>query len=189
MIHLAGQSGSGPLSSNVRRHQGATMRIASVLFAMLTSLASIGALAADGDIERVGWLAGCWRGELGEPGTIEQWLAPAGDTMLGVSRTVKQGKTVEFEFMQLRQLPDGVLAFIAQPSGRPPTIFRALSLRDHEVVFENPNHDFPQRVSYSRPEESRLLASIEGVRNGVARKIEFPFTRVSCDAAATGAVR
>lgn len=165
------------------------MRIAPVLFATLTSLASVGAFAADEGIDRVAWLAGCWQGHFGEPGTVEQWLAPAGGTMLGVSRTVKQGKTVEFEFMQLRQLPDGVLAFVAQPSGRPPTVFRALILRSTEAVFESPEHDFPQRVSYSRPEESRLLARIEGVRNGETRRIEFSFSRVSCDTPANGSGR
>ena len=165
------------------------MRIAPVLFATLMPLASVGALAADEGIDQLAWLAGCWQGHFGEPGTIEQWLAPAGGTMLGVSRTVKQGKTVEFEFMQVRQLPDGALAFIAQPSGRPPTVFQAIALRKKDAVFENTEHDFPQRVSYSRPEESRLLASIEGIRNGAARRIEFSFSRVSCDAAATGSGR
>jgi hypothetical protein len=135
------------------------------------------------------WLAGCWQGQFGEPGTVEQWLLPAGGTMLGVSRTVKQGKTVEFEFMQLRQLPDGVLAFIPQPSGRPPTVFRLLRLGQSEAVFENLEHDFPQRIAYSRPDQSRLLASVEGLRSGVARKVEFSFARTSCDMQLGGQAR
>ncbi len=109
--------------------------------------------------------------------------------MLGVSRTIKQGKTVEYEFMQLRQLPDGVLAFIPQPSGQPPSVFKLVHLGESEVVFENPEHDFPQRIAYSRPDEARLLASIEGVRKGVARKVEFRFLRVSCDSLLSGAAK
>jgi len=102
--------------------------------------------------------------------------------MLGMSRTVKQGKTVEYEFMQLLHLPDGVLAFVPQPSGRPPTTFRLSSMGAFEAVFENAEHDFPQRIAYSRPEETQLLASIEGQRNGVTRRIEFRFARVGCEA-------
>jgi hypothetical protein len=109
--------------------------------------------------------------------------------MLGMSRTVKQGKTVEYEFMQLRQLPEGTLTFVPQPSGRPPTVFRLLRLGDSEAVFENSEHDFPQRISYSRPQESRLVASIEGTRNGTARRVEFEFSRVSCDVPLTGGAR
>jgi len=107
--------------------------------------------------------------------------------MLGMSRTVRQGKTAEYEFMQLRQLPNGVLAFVPQPSGRPPTTFQLVSMNEFEAVFENLAHDFPQRVTYSRPEESRLLARIEGTRNGASRRIEFNFSRVSCEQPATSA--
>lgn len=165
------------------------MRIASIVVAAAAGLVSAGAVAADGGVEAVAWLAGCWQGDTGEPGTVEHWLAPAGGTMLGVSRTVRQGRTVGFEFMQLRQLQDGTLAFIAQPSGRPPTVFRALSVRSGEAVFENPEHDFPQRVIYARPEASRLVARIEGVRQGLARSIEFAFSRIGCDPVAGGAAR
>lgn len=158
------------------------MRIAPIVLVTLSCLVSANPLAAEQGVERVGWLSGCWQVQFGEPGTIEQWLAPAGGTMLGVSRTIKQGKTVEFEFMQLRQLPDGVLAFIAQPGGRAPTVFRSSHVGTSEVVFENLQNDFPQRVSYSRPDESRLLASIEGVSEGANHRIDFSFVRVDCDA-------
>lgn len=148
-------------------------------------LMSLGALAAAPlsaqPVEQMAWLAGCWRGQFGESGTVEQWLPPAGGTMLGVSRTVRQGRTTEFEFMRLQQLPDGTLAFQPQPGGRPPTVFRLLSLGEQEAVFENPAHDFPQRIRYARPEESRLLASIEGFRNGTPRRVEFAFVRGRCD--------
>lgn len=75
-----------------------------------------------------------------------------------------------------------MLAYIAQPSGRPPTPFRLLRIGEHEAVFENPEHDFPQRITYSRPEASRLLVGIEGPGKGERRKIEFAFSRTDCDA-------
>jgi hypothetical protein len=139
------------------------------------------AAANEQAVDRMAWLAGCWQGEFGEPGTVEQWLAPAGGTMLGMSRTIKRGKTAQFEFMQLRQLPDGALAFIPQPSGRPATTFKFVSGGAKDALFENALHDFPQRISYALSEPNRLLASIEGERNGRVRKIEFKFNRTSCD--------
>lgn len=165
------------------------MRIAPLLIAALSSLAAVRASAADEGVEPMAWLAGCWQGSFGEAGTVEHWLAPAGGTMLGVARTVKQGRTVEFEFMQLRRLPDGELAYIAQPAGRAPTVFRAVELGAAQAAFENPEHDFPRRISYARTEDGRLQATLSGVRNGTARKIEFAFSRVSCDAAPVGATR
>jgi hypothetical protein len=138
------------------------------------------ATAEQPEIQRVAWLAGCWSSENAEPGSGEHWMPAAGGTMLGMSRTVKQGKTLEFEFMELRYLPDGKFAFIAHPSGQRTTIFPLLRISDSEVVFENPEHDFPQRVAYAREGESKLRGRIEGVRNGALRVIEFPMSRVSC---------
>lgn len=139
------------------------------------------ASAAEPDIARLAWLAGCWKNESAEPGSGEYWTPLSGGTMFGVARTVKQGKTVEFEFMQLRHLPDGKLAFIAQPSGQRTTVFPLLRINESEATFENLQHDFPQRVIYARADESRLRARIEGMRSGKLRVIEFPMSRVSCE--------
>jgi Domain of unknown function (DUF6265) len=159
-----------------------------VLF-MLAAVLTGSAYAAELEIERLSWLAGCWVSEGGELGSGEQWSSLAGGTMLGTSRTVKQGKTVEFEFMELRHLPDGKLAFIAHPSGQRTTVFPVLRISDSEVVFENPEHDFPQRVAYVRDGESKLRARIEGNRKGTLRVIEFPMRRETCDSQGKGAIK
>jgi len=105
-----------------------------------------------------------------------------GETLLGVSRTVKQGRTVAHEFMQIRRRPDGQLAFHAHPSGQAPVTFPVARLTDSEVVFENAQHDFPQRIVYALHAGGKLDARIEGQRGGSPRVVRFPMTRVSCDA-------
>jgi hypothetical protein len=153
----------------------------SALLAVFVGLASVSAQAAAPGIDKLAWLAGCWQGQFGEAGTVEQWLPPAGGTMLGMSRTVKQGKTVDFEFMQLRE-QDGTLAFIPQPSGRPPAVFRLLRMGEADAVFEDPERDFPRRIAYARQDATHLLASLEGSKNGELRRVEFAFVRVGCEA-------
>jgi Domain of unknown function (DUF6265) len=152
-----------------------------VVVAIVALLIAPFAAATEADLARMAWLAGCWTSDNAEPGSGEQWTTIAGGTMFGVSRTVKQGKTAAYEFMQLRDLPDGTLAFIAQPSGNPPTPFALVRMTDTEAVFENPKHDFPQRVVYAAEGRSKLRARIEGPRGGALRVIEFPMTRVNCD--------
>ncbi|MCB1009826.1 MAG: hypothetical protein KDB94_13155, partial [Acidobacteria bacterium] len=44
-------------------------------------------------VEALAWLAGCWAPDGGESGSVEQWTAPAGGTMLGLSRTIRNGTT------------------------------------------------------------------------------------------------
>jgi hypothetical protein len=137
--------------------------------------------AAAGSVEALSWLAGCWKNDAAEPGSGEQWMAPAGGTMLGMSRTVRQGRTAEHEFMRVGPLEDGTLAFIAHPSGQATAIFPVLSLGETEVIFENLQHDFPQRVAYRLASQVSLVARIEGMSDGALRVIEFPMSRVSCE--------
>ncbi|MBC7916919.1 MAG: hypothetical protein H7Y28_03820, partial [Rhodoferax sp.] len=110
----------------------------------------------------VAWLTGCWAEEGAEAGTIEQWMAPAGGTMLGMGRTVKNGKTATFEFMRLRANEEGKLVFIALPRGQGETTFTLISHIDQRAVFENLGHDFPQRVIYQKLANDKLAARIEG---------------------------
>lgn len=145
------------------------------------------AQAPAGGLERLGWLSGCWARESSaraEAGSGEQWMAPAGGSMLGVSRTIRGGRTVEHEFMQLRKAADGRLAYIAKPSGQAEASFPLLSQGETEAVFENLQHDFPRRIIYRLPPEGRLLARIEGLRGTALRGIDFPMRRVACDAPA-----
>ena len=145
-------------------------------------LAGSTAQAAPPDLSRLAWLSGCWQGEGAEAGSGEQWTPLAGGTLLGVGRTVRNGRTVAHEFMQIRAQQDGRLAFLAQPSGQRPAAFPLLHLGEAEAVFENLQHDFPQRVVYARDGSGKLQARIEGMVDGQLRVVPFPMSRVSCDA-------
>lgn len=137
------------------------------------------ARAQSADINSLGWLAGCW--ENAGPSTIseEQWMKPLGGSMIGMSRTVKDGKTRWHEFLQIRQSGDS-LVYIADPSGQNKTVFRAITITADEVVFENPEHDFPQRIIYHLNDDGSLDARIEGVQKGKERVEHFPYARVQC---------
>ncbi len=130
-------------------------------------------------IGRLGWLAGSWRMEKGGRVIDEQWMAPAGGVMLGMGRTIAKGRVMEHEFLQIREGPGGDLFYIAQPSGQPEATFQITSLSDTAVSFENPQHDFPQKISYTLQTVGVLLAAIEGPgADGQVKRIEFTYQRV-----------
>lgn len=126
------------------------------------------------------WLAGCWDGSSGSRESLEQWMKPSGQTMLGMSRTVANGKTVAYEFMQIRE-QDGEIFFIAKPSGQAEASFRLVKYADQEAVFENPQHDFPQRVIYKLEKDGTLAAAIEGASKGKDKRFDFPMRRSRCE--------
>jgi len=81
--------------------------------------------------------------------------------MLGMSRTVAGDKTVEFEYLRIEQREDGIY-YVAHPKARcPGTDFKLTRLSSSEVVFENPQHDFPKRIIYRKTSEGVLTASID----------------------------
>ncbi len=132
--------------------------------------------------EPLEWLAGCWRLSRGGSVVDEQWLRPLGGVMLGSSRTVRGGKTVEYELMVLRYTADGA-TYEAHPSGQAVATFTSRSApTGAEIVFENPAHDFPQRVGYRRASADSVVAWISGPAGSSTRTIEFPYARAACAA-------
>ena len=104
----------------------------------------------------------------------------AGNMMLGMSHTVVNGKTREFEFIRIVQEANGEIFLVAAPSGQPSARFKLMNVANNEARFENPEHDFPQRIIYQRDGDS-LVGRIEGNSKGQQKVIDFPLKRVSCD--------
>ncbi len=150
-----------------------------IVAALLAFFAGVGAAQAPpAGIERLGWLQGCWSGTTGEREVEEHWMAPKGASMLGIGRTLRAGVLADYEMMLIRQTEDRLI-FEAHPLNQPMALFHSTDVGASRIVFENPKHDFPQRIGYERKGAS-LLAWIEGTQGGKSRRIEFPYSRVSC---------
>jgi hypothetical protein len=109
----------------------------------------------------------------------EQWMAPRGDAMLGMSRAVRDGRLVGYELVLIREDTTG-LAYEAHPSGQESARFPAILISDTALIFEDLEHDFPQRIGYDRVGADSLVGWIEGTRDGETRRIDFPYRRVRC---------
>ena len=154
-----------------------------ILVTLLLSF-SIRAQAADAapKLEALAFLSGCW--EINVPArkllVSEHWMSPFGDARVGMARNVRDGKMGSYEYLRIVQNELGI-HYIAKPSQSPSeTSFKMVELRPNEVIFENPAHDFPQRVIYRLADNDNLAARIEGTMNGQKRGMDFPYKRVKC---------
>jgi hypothetical protein len=127
-------------------------------------------------LDDLAWMTGSWETQLGRARIEEHWLAPAGKSMFGISRTVAGDRTVSFEFLRIETRPDGIY-YVAQPNGRPGTDFKLTSLTGGLAVFENPAHDHPKIIRYRRNADGSLLASIEGDEKGKHVVQDFPMQK------------
>jgi uncharacterized protein DUF6265 len=152
------------------------------LLVILLVVAFHGVVAAQrAGVQRVAWLQGCWAVVSPERTIEEHWMVPRGKSMVGVGRTVRGDTLVEYELVLIREQGDQ-LAYEAHPAGQPAAVFLSREVTDSSVLFENLQHDFPQRIGYSRRGADMLLAWVEGTQQGQVRRIEFPYRRAVCPA-------
>jgi hypothetical protein len=125
----------------------------------------------------ISWIAGDWQTAPGGRAQIEEhWTQVAGATMMGMGRTVAGDKTFEFEYLRIEQRADGIY-YVAHPKGRcPGTDFKLTRASATEVVFENPQHDFPKRIIYRKGADDSLTASIDGGEG--SKPMSFTFRRM-----------
>jgi len=145
--------------------------------ALLLTLFAFSLHAAD--VAGLSFMSGCWVTEQGPVTIEEQWNKPAGGQMMGLSRTIKAGKVVFSEFMRI-DMDKGEIYYLPRiGTNAAPVRFKLTTQSNTEVIFENPTHDFPQRILY-RKTDSGLFARIEGTQNGKSRGEDFPMKSVAC---------
>jgi len=152
--------------------------IISLLIATSLAASLIGSANSAAANPSLDWIAGHWCADLGVDTVEELWLPPHGGVAVGLGRTRTSDRTTGFEYFRIVDL-DGAQSYIAQPGGRPPTSFTRTAGGERWIRFENPDHDFPQRIEYRR-EGDALHAKVAGPgENGEDAVISFDYS--PCD--------
>lgn len=134
--------------------------------------------AQEKPIDGTAFLVGCWERSTATRRAVEKWFPARDGVMLGTSQLVTDSGTRELERLRLYQFGD-TLVYEADPVGQALTLFRASEVSATRLVFENPAHDFPQRITYSLAGDS-LHVRIEGDRAGRRGPVTFRFRRSEC---------
>jgi hypothetical protein len=153
-------------------------------FAILVcALVVVGAVQAEESkptLADLAWIAGCWE-SLGQGSWFqEQWMSPNGGTMLGMSRTVRDDSTLAYEFLRIHQESDGIY-YTSNPSGQEQASFKLVKVEAQKVEFENPDHDFPQKITYELDQKGNLNATISGHDKGAYKRVNFPMLKAKCN--------
>lgn len=133
------------------------------LFATGLALLLMGQAAPPATVADLGWMSGQWETASANGGwTEESWAPPRGGVMLGYSRSGAGERLREFEFLRIQAGADGVPAYLAQPGGQPAVAFRLTAHDATGATFDNPAHDFPQRIRYVRTGDT-MVATISAL--------------------------
>jgi|GEM_PF-251537 len=132
----------------------------------------------EGSLTEFAWLSGTWVGEAEDAFTEEHWMTPRGDVILGMNRVSGGAADGFFEVLRIENRPGGVY-YLAGPTGRcPPTEFRLIEQSARRAIFENPKHDFPQRIEYKR-EGDAMIVRISGQQNGRAAESSWTWRKTA----------
>lgn len=131
-------------------------------------------------VSDLGFMAGCWRGVTRSGTTIEEfYTAPSSNLIIGTTRYVRDGRVVDFEFTRIDQTDSGAV-ITPHPKGVRSVSFAPKVVEGNRIVWENPTHDFPQRILYNRVAGDTLVARIEGRTPSGDRALEWRMTRSAC---------
>lgn len=114
-------------------------------------------------IAQAAWIAATWIGTSGTTTTTtteERWTPPASGAMLAIGRTLSGPQMSSFEFLCIVER-EGSLAYVAMPNGRSPaTYFMLTNITADSATFENPSHDYPRLIRYSKLPDGSLQTTI-----------------------------
>ena len=132
------------------------------------------------DFRRLSSILGVWRASAGTAQLMEHWVQEDDTVLIGRSFLIRGADTIPEESVRLTW-SDSVIAFsaavIGQNEGRPVT-FLLKQIGSAGFVFENSQHDFPQRIRYL-PKGDSLFAQVSGVTSKGARELKYKYLRVA----------
>jgi len=125
-------------------------------------------------------LSGTWMMQTKRGALYETWKRTGKDEMQGKSFKLNGKDTLVLENVRLSKSSDGLFyipTMTDQNEGKP-VPFKMIDAKNKTFVFENKEHDFPQRIIYHLVNKDSVHAWIEGTENGKAGRSDYYFRRV-----------
>jgi len=149
-----------------------------ILFGLIVAL--MPSVSFAGDLDDLDWIVGKWKRESRRGEVYESWQRLSDRTVEGDSWIVSSsdGTKHALESLLLVEMAGEVFYIPKVAENEFPVPFRRTSMKPGRVVFENPNHDFPQKIIYLRTGDDELKVTIEGTGDSEeSRQVDFHFRR------------
>ena len=151
----------------------------SCIFILVLSAYLCCAQKTDKDFTELFSLSGTWVMETKKGKLMETWQKENDSTLKSKSFLINGGDTILLEQVKLVRR-GGKIMYIPEvhdQNNTQPVVFNLVKLENNRYIFENAQHDFPQRIIYNLPKNDTLFAWIEGNNNGGFRKSEYLYQK------------
>ncbi|HEY5822722.1 MAG TPA: DUF6265 family protein [Cyclobacteriaceae bacterium] len=126
------------------------------------------------DFSKLSWLEGSWKRTNAKPGRTasENWKKGNSNEWIGIGVSLKEQDTSFVEKLKIL-VKDNAIYYVADVAeNKGPVYFKFTELTSDGFVCENPDHDFPRKISYKK-EGNNLKATT----SGDGKSIDFLFVR------------
>jgi hypothetical protein len=145
-----------------------------VLFALGITNTANGQERSAQKFKKLEWLVGNWQRTNSKPGQsgYENWSKVSDTKLTGKGVTLKGKETVFVEQLEL-SIKDGDIYYSVIVTGEPkPVQFKLTAISKNAFVCENPQHDFPKKIAYTRNGNS-----VKAIVSGNGKTLDYEFSR------------
>jgi hypothetical protein len=129
------------------------------------------------EMTKAAWLVGKWQNQIKNGVLTETWTKVNDSTYTARSYFVKtKGDTLHLEAITLAETQSGVTytPVVQGQNNNQPVSFTLISSTDNELVFENPRHDYPNKIVYRKVSTDSIVAEISGTQQGKPFSERYP---------------
>lgn len=130
-------------------------------------------------LEEAKWLIGTWGNKTKEGNLTETWSQLNDSTLSGKTIFTTGKDTLFTETIEIIQVNDSLLynTKVSNQNEGKVVSFKASSNSENQIIFENPKHDFPQKIAYNKISTDSLVAKISGKKDGKETSEEYPMKK------------
>lgn len=132
------------------------------------------------ELEKMSWLVGEWENKMPEGVLTETWTKANDSTFTGKTLFINEKDTIHAEEIVLTQKGETLLyipTVKGQNDNKPVEFKMTESKTKNEFAFENPAHDYPQKIVYKKVSNTNLVATISGKQQGKPSSESYPMTK------------
>lgn len=120
------------------------------------------------EIEKAKWLIGTWENDSETGKLIEIWSRENDSAFQGESYFIKGKDTLHSETILLEQMGKNLIysPTVKGQNNDKAIPFRMTSSTEKQLIFENSEHDYPQKIIYNQITDDSLVAEISGLQHG-----------------------
>lgn len=126
------------------------------------------------------FLIGKWSLETKKGLIVEEWEKVSDTLYKGKSFSVKDNIETLLENIELVKIEKDyyyIPSVVNQNEGKP-IKFKLVSSENDKYIFENPEHDYPQRIIYYKSDGKTLNARIEGYNGDYSKGSDFNYKKM-----------